>query len=398
MTSEPEPTTMAASDLTKLRQLAGDYVFLWPEGVPFTHLQPANQDRVRQLSRNFQALIAESQASGPERTNRRPSARRHEDDFERIDPSVERQVGVGLDALTDLFTLTGIKGFGPQKFKQLLDAGVKPGEAVAKPSYLPLMGKTGALLRSSIEAVSYQDRELARQRAARQIVAAAESNASILTYEHPAYPRNVLHSNNAIPVLYARGDASVLMEQRTVACVGSRQIRPPYSDLQRHFAQFLTRSGSVVVSGFAVGADTVAHEAAVEVGGATICVMPGGLDRPFPPENKQLFARFVDRPGVVFLSEFPFGTGASSMNLRKRNKLIVAAALGVLVGQSSSTGGAMNAFKFALEQRKPVATFEFDGTPETTGNLDIAHSAKGRTRSFPQRLDLFEWESWLSEL
>ena len=53
----------------------------------------------------------------------------------------------------------------------------------------------------------------------------------------------------------------------------------------------------------------------------------------------------------ALVSEFPFGTAASSLTLRKRNKLIVAFAQGVLIGQSSAKGGAMNAYRFALEQR-----------------------------------------------
>jgi predicted Rossmann fold nucleotide-binding protein DprA/Smf involved in DNA uptake len=78
--------------------------------------------------------------------------------------------------------------------------------------------------------------------------------------------------------------------------------------------------------------------------------MPGGLDRPFPPENRSLWEDFLSYPGAAFVSEFPFGTRASSLTLRKRNKLIVAFARAVLVSQSSADGGAMNAYRFAAER------------------------------------------------
>ena len=58
--------------------------------------------------------------------------------------------------------------------------------------------------------------------------------------------------------------------------------------------------------------------------GHTICVMPGGLDRPFPPENRNLWDSLLASDAGVFVCEFPFGTRASSLNLRKRNKSIVA--------------------------------------------------------------------------
>jgi DNA processing protein len=305
---------------------------------------------------------------------------------------------VSLLELADLFILDSVKGFGPQKFKQLYEMGVSPNEAVRSPDRLPVGGKTGLSLRNALMSVTESDRQLAFQRAARQIVVASENAASILTYDNPRYPRNVLRSNNAVPVLYARGDVTALKSIKAVACVGSREIREPYLTMQRSFAQCAARQAFTVVSGFAMGADTVAHRGAVDAGGSTICVMPGGLDRPFPPENKDLFQDLLRSPGVVFLSEFPFGTGASAMNLRKRNKLIVAAALGVLVGQSSYTGGAMNAYRFAVEQRKPVATFEADATKDTTGNVEIAAGQKQVGRSF--RIDgaEHEWVQWLSQL
>jgi hypothetical protein len=112
---------------------------------------------------------------------------------------------------------------------------------------------------------------------------------------------------------------------------------------------------------------------------------------------------------AVAVSEFPFGTAASSLTLRKRNKTIVAFALGVMLSQTSASGGAMNAYRFALEQKKPVATFAPDGTKRTSGNEQIETGvdpkasgsgppvlALGRGATiFPQRLDTAMWDAWL---
>ena len=51
-------------------------------------------------------------------------------------------------------------------------------------------------------------------------------------------------------------------------------------------ARDLGREGFVVVSGLARGIDAAAHEAALEAG--TVAVFAGGLDRPYPPENRPL--------------------------------------------------------------------------------------------------------------
>lgn len=287
-------------------------------------------------------------------------------------PEVERAVGVTAPELTALYVLNGIRGFGPQKFKQLYEEGTSPASVIHNPSALTLGGKRGEQLRSLIATHVATLLPECRARAARQIATAHKLGALILTYRSKHYPPNVFASNNPLPILYARGAPAVLETTNVVACVGSRAIRPPYAALQAQFARTACSSGFAVVSGFALGADTIAHKAAHDAGGKTICCMPGGLDRPFPPENRSLWEHFLKYPGAVLVSEFPFGTAASALTLRKRNKLIVAFAHGVLVAQSSAKGGAMNAFRFALEQKKPLATFAADSMPDTSGNALIA--------------------------
>ena len=134
--------------------------------------------------------------------------------------------------------------------------------------------------------------------------AAAAAIASILTYGHPSYPLNVFESNNAIPILYARGHLANLANRKIVACVGTRKIRPPYDALHERFARVACGLGFAIVSGFALGADTIGHRVALESGGSTICVMPGGLDRPFPPENRDLWEELLPYQGSVMVSEF----------------------------------------------------------------------------------------------
>jgi predicted Rossmann fold nucleotide-binding protein DprA/Smf involved in DNA uptake len=123
------------------------------------------------------------------------------------------------------------------------------------------------------------------------------------------------------------------------------------------------------------------------------------LDRPFPPENRRLWEDLLDYSGAVFVSEFSFGTAASSLTLRKRNKGIVAFALGVLISQSSISGGAMNAYRFALEQRKALATFADDSTPDTSGNRAIGDDAKAQAVVFArERQEREDYERWLRRL
>ena len=155
------------------------------------------------------------------------------------------------------------------------------------------------------------------------------------------------------------------------------------------------RAGFAIGSGFALGADTIGHRAAYEAGGRTICVLPGGLDRPFPPENRDLWVRLLEYPGAVMLSEFAFGMRTSKLTLRKRNKLIVGCSHAVFVSQSAANGGAMNAYRFAREQKKPVATCEADGRQDTSGNTRIENDLRQGDAVFTTRTLEQKFVDWL---
>jgi DNA processing protein len=299
--------------------------------------------------------------------------------------------------LTSVYALESIKGFGPQKFRDLRLAGLSPADVLEDPQRLPISGKRGDTFRSEIDQlVADGSLNSLEQRALRQIERAQEESASMVLYSNDQYPPILRDSNNPVPVLYIRGDISLLHRPRAVACVGSRDIQDPYASRQSGFASNAAQQDWLIVSGFALGADSVAHRAAQTAGGATVCVMPCGLDRPFPPENKELWKKFTQYSGAVMLSEFSFGTPAATLTLRKRNKTIVGLALGVLIGQSSSKGGAMNAYRFGKEQHKPIATFAPDGAEATSGNEEILQS---HGTVFPaDHDDAGVWDRWLQSL
>jgi DNA protecting protein DprA len=292
-------------------------------------------------------------------------------------------VGIDVNELGAVMLLETVRGLGPQKFRAVHDAGVSVREVLDRPELLPVTGKRGEDLKRGISELGEDAADQALLRAAHQILRAREHGATILTYRHPDYPPLLRRSNTPVPILYARGDLGVLQDPKTVAAVGARAIRSPYAEDLRWFVESAVRDDFTIVSGFATGADTIAHVAAMDEQGRTLIVMPSGLDRPFPPENRDLWDQLKDRPGAVFVSESPFGTAASTLTLRKRNKLIVALSRGVLVGQSSADGGAMNAFRFAREQKKPVATFLSDGSPETSGNQQIEWAKNLSDAVFP---------------
>lgn len=308
--------------------------------------------------------------------------------------------GVRPDAarLAVLYALERVSGLGPVKFRTLHEAGIEPSVVLEQPEVLPFKGRIGDKLRRGIEALSPTQLSVVQARAEDQLERARAIGASILTYGDLEYPKRVYASNNPVPVLYVRGDPSVWKNVSAVAVVGSRNTREPYASAARTFAAVAARQRVLVVSGFAQGADSIGHEGVLVAGGKTVCVMPCGLDNVFPPENRALWEKLLAEENAVFVSEFGFGQRASSLLLRKRNKLIVAFVQGVVVAQSAVDGGAMNAYRFAREQRKPVATFTSDGSRGTAGNVIVENDARTGGFVFRSTGEESEYEAWLQKL
>jgi DNA processing protein len=301
--------------------------------------------------------------------------------------------------LSALLALNSVRFFGPVKFRQLHQRGLSAGQILAEPSLLaPTAGKRTPDFLRQLSGLTQHGRSKETARAARLLEQADKYSARIISYGDREYPPLLYSSNYPLPVLYVRGALDVLQSPRCVAAVGSRKIRAPYVDLHDRFASTAGRLGIVVVSGFALGADSIGHMASVKAGGATIGAMAGGVDRPFPPENKDLWSELLGSRRAAFVSEAPFGARASSLTLRRRNKLIVALSGGVLVSQSASDGGAMNAFRFAIDDHKPVSTFASDGSQDTSGNRTIAGDPKSRGKVFGLAATSEDFEEWLRAL
>lgn len=88
----------------------------------------------------------------------------------------------------------------------------------------------------------------------------------------------------------------------------------------------------MIVSGLARGIDTCAHQGALDAldgYGKTVAVLAHGLDRVYPPENKNLLNKIIKYGAAI--SEHPIGTHVSLRNLVRRNRIISGISRGVIV-------------------------------------------------------------------
>lgn len=191
------------------------------------------------------------------------------------------------------------------------------------------------------------------------------------------YPARLLDLADPPRLLYLEGD-SRLLRLPMIAIVGSRNASLEGLKHAYFFAQELTRAGLIVISGLARGIDGAAHWGAI--GGiykqATIAVCGTGLDITYPKQHECL-AKNIGNCGLL-LSELPLGIGPKPGNFPKRNRIIAALSLGVLVIEAAERSGSLITAKIACELGREV--FALPGTiqnPLAKGcNLLIQQGAK----------------------
>jgi DNA processing protein len=136
-----------------------------------------------------------------------------------------------------------------------------------------------------------------------------------------------------------------------VAVVGARRPTPLGRAASERLAKDLAASGLVVVSGLAVGIDSLAHWGALQAG-RTVAVLGSGLEDIYPKENKNLFRKIAETGAVV--SEFPPDARPLPYRFPLRNRVISGLTLGVVVVEATRRSGSLITARLALEQNREV--------------------------------------------
>jgi DNA processing protein len=175
-------------------------------------------------------------------------------------------------------------------------------------------------------------------------------NNQIIPLNHPHYPPLLAATHTPPPLLFVTGNSNVLCKPQ-IAIVGTRNASDSGRGIAWEFARTLAESGYVVTSGLAIGIDAAAHEGAL-VGGISVAVSATGLDRVYPPINRDLAHRIAGTGALV--SELSPGTPVRKENFPQRNRIISGMCLGVLVVEAAAKSGSLITAKMAAEQNREV--------------------------------------------
>ncbi len=179
-----------------------------------------------------------------------------------------------------------------------------------------------------------------------------EGTIRLITLDDPDYPEPLTHLEDAPPALFVWGE--ILERDRFgIAVVGTRQPSAYGRMVAERFTRDLCSAGLTIISGGALGIDTIAHRTALECGGRTIAILGSGLGNPYPYENRRLFERIAESGGAV-VSEYGFYASPDAWRFPTRNRLIAGWALGTLVVEAPIASGALITARLAGEMGREV--------------------------------------------
>lgn len=171
-------------------------------------------------------------------------------------------------------------------------------------------------------------------------------------------PDDILFEDAGVPETRIDGDPEALWRwyRPRVLVIGTRDLGQDDAGVVRRIIAALGRNPNdpVVISGLAVGTDTVAHQAALDYGISTYSVLATGLDTIYPAANLRLAEKMRQRKDCGLISIYPDRTAPMALNFLRRTRAMVEMSDAVVIPATKIKGSSMVAAKLAYELGIPV--------------------------------------------
>lgn len=231
--------------------------------------------------------------------------------------------------------ITEISGIGILRAKSLINI-FGSAEAIFKESKKALLAVPfiGTALANGVN-----DKNVLRK-AEQEINFADKYGIKVLFYKNTDYPKRLLSCDDSPLILFYKGNID-LNKDKSIAFVGTRSASSYGRGFCRDFIGKLKEKTPdvLIVSGLAIGIDTEAHRCSLENNIPTVGVLAHGLDRIYPPSNRDLAERMVANGGLI--TEFLSGCSPEKENFPRRNRIVAGMTDATIVVESRIRGGSL---------------------------------------------------------
>jgi DNA processing protein len=244
-----------------------------------------------------------------------------------------------------LFVLSKLKGIGPATLQKLLSA---PGFST---SAIDDLARSNAKVQKAL--VTPGAWEEANKSADKDIAQASSVGVRIISLLDDAFPTMLKTIPDKPFFLFVLGNWAA-DQSRAVAVIGTRQPTEHGKLTAERITDYLVQNQWSIVSGLAIGCDTIAHQRALAGDGHTVAVLAHGLHTIAPKQNTRLAEEIVGKGGAL-VSEYSFGVEPFAPQYVKRDRIQAGLSRGVVMIQSDRNGGSMHASRAAISYRRLLA-------------------------------------------
>ena len=181
----------------------------------------------------------------------------------------------------------------------------------------------------------------------------AKNKIEMVTILDPAYPELLKQIHDPPFLLYLKGNKNALKEN-CFAVVGTRTLTEYGKRVTPFIVEPLAQAGLTIVSGLAMGIDSLAHQAAIKMNAPTVAVLGGELsDSSIVLQNRKIAKEILQKNGAI-ITEYPLGTNGNQFSFPQRNRIISGLSKGVLVIEADEKSGSLITAQSALDQNRDV--------------------------------------------
>lgn len=168
------------------------------------------------------------------------------------------------------------------------------------------------------------------------------------------FPKALLEIPQPPKTLYIRGN---LPEENFtyLTVVGSRKYTSYGKEVCQKLIHGLKGYPIVIVSGLALGIDSIAHRSALDVGLITVSFPGSGLDNfALHPQTNVRLAEEIEKSGGCLISEFEPDFKATLYSFPQRNRLMAGISKAVLIIEAEEKSGTLITARMALDYNRDV--------------------------------------------
>jgi DNA processing protein len=165
------------------------------------------------------------------------------------------------------------------------------------------------------------------------------------------YPQKLIHIDDAPLLLYHKGKGNIHLPY-LISIVGTRAHTRQSFAIIKDLIEGIKHLPIGIISGLALGIDTIAHKTALEYTLPTWAVLGHGLDMIYPTQNRQLAISILEQGGLF--TEFTSKTSPLHFHFPKRNRIVAGLSDATIVVETDTKGGSMITAGLAFKYNREV--------------------------------------------